>query len=98
MFGCTLIYLYLIYHIGRQVLQGYTRVATEKVLAIHQQAAYEASIHHDATTVELHARQLADKSVKHTALSQLELRGVEHQCVLACYHAYLRSLHGDLVE
>ena len=98
MFGRAFIHLYLVYHIGRQVLQGHTRVTTEKVLAIHQQAAHEASVHHDATTVELHARQLTDESVEHTALSQLKLRGVEHQCVLTCHHAYLRGLHGDLIK
>ena len=92
-------HLYLVHHVGRQVLEGDFRVTPEEVLAVDEQVADDPAVHGDhAVVLQLGPRQLFDERVEHGALRQLEGVGVVYDGVPLHHHLDFRGRHHGLPE
>ena len=95
----TFIYLYLVYHICRQVVKRYTRVALEEVLSVDKQRGYLlAIIHYNTIILEFNSRQLLYECIEHRAVGHLKGIGVVDYSIATHNHLYLCCLDSNFIK
>ncbi len=93
------IYLYVFDGEVGQVFEHHLVVAFEEVFAVEQQIVYLLAVHVYVTVVlNLRSGHLADKSVEHLAVGQIECRRVVDDGVAAVGYLHARALDHQLVE
>ena len=97
--GLALIYLYLVYHICRQVVERHTWVALEKILSVDKQRGYLlAIIHYNTIILEFNSRQLLYECIEHRAVGHLKGIGVVDYSIATHNHLYFRCPDSKFIK
>ena len=92
------IYLDVVHHIARQVLQRNLGVTLEEVAPVDHQVVHKLAINKNLAVLQFHTRQAAHQAIEHAALCQLEGIGIIDNGVATIVHLDLRRLHHHLAK
>ena len=97
--GALVIHLDVFHGEIRQVFQHHLVLSLEEVLAVEQQVVNLLAVDvYVAVVLELHPRHLADESVEHRTLGEVERRGVVDDGVAAVCYLHARAADHHFVE
>ncbi len=95
----AVIHLDIADRIIRQVVEHHLVVALEEVLAVEHQIVHGTSVDlDDPIGTHLHTRHLTYQGIEHTAVGQLEGRGVKHNRIAAVGHLHTCGPYRHLAQ